>query len=388
MPNVNQQNLQNANRPFQSILFQGVLVLITDYLKLIRDAPAHRKSEQFSDLAKELRSHLDKKSKLPITESEMKKRHKRIAKIKKELFELERKIKRYRKTEVSLDDLDSDSDKLTPLEKLQKCEKRAVKLYTEMRQLQHKHLYFGHEEINFDDVSENEELNELLRKEILRSFEKKREKPDYCQVNEIVERFSRDRGVLLDSQQIFKRICSKLKRFTFEVLETNWNAYLDEQSNGQANLPDEEDEELKRKLDENNKFKDQLEAVVARFVERAEREPDDQPDEETEDSESDSVCEDENELESISENEEEFIAKEDGSSDEGSNGDEGSDGEGSDGEGFDGEGSDLENEETESKTNSETSGESTLKRSISDQGECLKKVKIDDDDDDGCIVLN
>lgn len=367
-------------------LSQGVLVLITDFCASIRDAPPNRRSELFHELVKELRSHLARKPKLSLPQSEYTKRQKRIRKIKKELLQLGSKIKRYEAKELSLDDL--ENDERGALEKLRKCQTRSVKLYTELRRLQNKFLYFGNDEVDFSDVSENQELNALLRKELLKKFELKGEKPDYCQVNEIVEKFSKEKGVLLDSQQIFKRIGLKLKQFTTRAVESSLNAYLEAaaQSNEQeAKDPCEEDEELKKKLDSQNEFKGQLDAVVAKFVEQAEREAKDpnlqkrdEEDEETEDSESDSRCEDENELESISENEEEFISqisKEDGSSDEGSDGDEVSELEGD------------EEEAASKKSNESDDDKSTRKRALVDDGEseCLKKVKLDDD---SCIVLD
>lgn len=221
----------------------------------------------------------------------------------------------------------------------------------------------GEDEISFKDVSREEELNGLLADHVLKKFNKKRDEPDFVEVNEIVQKYASERGVLLDSVAIFRNINDKFKKFRSQTVEFVLDAYLGDQTD-----PSEEDEELKRKLDAQNHFKDQLEKVKADFVAKAQnaalQEPD-ESDEESEDSESDSVCEDENGLDSISEQEDEFLSPEErDSSDEDAD-----------------DQPESEEEENASEESKQPNGETALKRTpaeaeVSEETEGVKKIKF------------
>ena len=355
---------------------------MTDFHRLIQAARPNRRSDIFREFTKELTAHLLKRGKLLLPESEIKKRKKRIDKIKKNMIKLDNKIKKYSSREVSLDDLENGED--GPLEKKRRCEKKVIRLYTELRKLENRHQYYGEDEIDFNDVTEHPDLNQILADHVLKKFVKKKEQPDFVEINEIVEKFSAEKGILLDSARIFKLICRKFKEFRAESFEFTLNAHLDDEDREVD--PYEEDEELRQKLDQNqNNFKTELDKVVMEFSKKVENLQDaEEEDEESEDSESDSLCEDENELESISEQEEEFLSPEecdslDESMDESDH-------------------SELENDAIKASC-SKSNSEATLKRTQLDTEEAaeitetgvarekIKKMKFDDSDSD-IIVLD
>ena len=308
-----------------------------------------------------------KKGKLSLPDTEHKKRKKRIDKIKKTIIQLDNKNRRYQKQELSLDDLENGEN--GAVEKARKCQAKIIRLYRELRQLENRHLYYGESEIDFSNVSENAELNTILADHILKKFRKKKDEPDYVEVNELVQKFCLEKGISLDSASIFKKINLKFKSFRMESVDFILDAYEHE---NQETDPYEEDEELRKKLDGQNKFKAELDSVMTRFVEEAKK-AQSEPEEvdESEDSESDSVAEDENELESISEHEEEFLSPE----------------RGSDESAVESECSEPEDDASK-ESGSQSNGEATLKRSSQIETEHLgglKKLKMDDCD---VIVLD
>lgn len=288
---------------------KGVLMLINEFYQSIEnETSTNRKTELFTDLVKELTAHLAKKPTIRLSIIELKKRKDRTKKVKQQLLRLDKKIKYYENKELELDDLEEEDNALI---KIQKLNSRIIKLYKELRQLENKHLYFGNDEFNFNDLTDHQELNKILNREILSKFTSKNLMPDFVEVQEIVDKFSNENGILLDSKFIFKKIGAKLKKIRSEQVNLAINSYLDPNKSNEFQTI-EEDEELKSKLDSQNHFKNELDELVNRFVKRVEdlkesgELEESKESEDSEDSESDSVCEDS--IDTISEDKDEFIA--------------------------------------------------------------------------------
>ena len=285
---------------------QGVKILINDFYTSICEAVTDEvKEDRFKEMIQELTAHLAKKPPIRIPESECVRRKKRMDKIRREMIRLEAKIKRLSKRELSLDELDDDENNV--LLRIERYEKRVVKLYEELRKLENKHLYFGDDEIEFGDLTKNETLNALLRREILTKFNKLKCEPDYNEIVEIVDKFCRENDEHFDAKIIFQNVCAKFREYNNNKLEFTFNAYLNDSVDEPTPI---ETDELREKLDSQNTFRQKLDDVVSSFIEKAKYEQaneTNEEDEESEDSESDSINEDT--IETVSEDEDEFISQ-------------------------------------------------------------------------------
>ena len=263
----------------------GAFILLNDYFQLIKDESIYElKSILFDDLAKELRAHLSKLPILRLPDQELNKRKRRQKIIRKEILNLNHKIEQLKLREMSLDDLVNEQDNVVV--RIEKYEKRLLRLYKELRTSENKHQYHGEDDISFKDLTNDENLNKTLSKEILSKFKLKKILPNYKEVFDIVQKYSTDNSIQLNNatnaEMVFKKICLKLKQARAQQTKFQFNSYLNDRK-----LFDEpetiEDEELKRKLDSQNHFKKELDDVVFKFLEKANnlQEEDDEEEDET-----------------------------------------------------------------------------------------------------------
>lgn len=191
----------------------------------------------------------------------MKSRVKRIKKLQKEISRLGKKTRKLEKKELSMDDLDEEADNV--LVKIAGYNKKLIKRVKELRKLQNKHVYIGFDDINIDNLTDNELLKNKIKKEILSKYREKNVLPNFEEFYKITSEFEMHE---IDAKRIFEKLIGLFKASRLEDLNASFKTYLEDKE------PDfEETEELKKKLDEQNHFHDELLELETRFKEKAEK---------------------------------------------------------------------------------------------------------------------
>ena len=167
----------------------GIRILVNDFYQSIKnETTIELKIQWFLDLIKELTSYLAKKPKIQLkSEQEFNKRKNDIKNVRKAIMKYDTKVKELKKKELSLDDLEDCGT----LVEIGKCQAKIMKLYKQLRALENKHEYYGEDDVDFNDLTDNQQLNRLLKEQILTKFKKENSLPDYNEVLELIKTFSK-----------------------------------------------------------------------------------------------------------------------------------------------------------------------------------------------------
>ena len=249
---------------FGGIDNRGVRSLITEFYEMITaEERIETKNELFSDLVDELRAYLARKAKIRVTQSDFDSRKKRIRQVSKELQRLGSQIVSLQSKELSMDDLGKEQNNAVII--VEELQSKVLKLLEEKANLENKNVYYDND-LDFGDLTDNAQLNEILGEEILTNFKENKDLPLFEDVDSIVQNFSLENHVSLNSKNIFEKICSKLKFHRQKSVEYSLNSYMNDKNLSKGESMPAEDEALKQKLDLQNNFWTQLDEIVKEFM--------------------------------------------------------------------------------------------------------------------------